>query len=361
MKRASLLLLVLLSLALPVRGHELGTTKVNATFHRDATYRIDILVDPETLRNRLGILATGARPLPAPAADYQKLIEAQAALFLQQVHVRFDDASSVPRFQYVPLQTRAGAVTATIRLEGSIPAGARTFQFRYALPYAPYLLTVVDEAAPGPPERHWVEGEEMSKQFTLGKRSPPLTRSQTALLYLRLGFTHIIPKGLDHILFVLGIFLLSTSWKSLLTQVTAFTIAHSVTLALTIYGIVSLPSTVVEPAIALSIAYVGFENVVTRTVKPWRIALVFAFGLLHGMGFAGVLGELGIPRSEFVTALIAFNAGVELGQLAVIALAFALVASWSRQKRWYRQRVVIPVSILIGITGLYWMIERSAW
>ena len=361
MRRAAFVLIALTWLSRPLFAHELGTTRVNATLHRDATYRIDILVDPETLRNRLAILSTGMRPFPAPASDLEKLIKEQAPLFLKQVEVKFDDARNAPRFQYIPMPTGADAVTAIIRLQGSIPAGARSFQFRYALPYAPYLLTIVDEAAPGPPERYWVEGEEVSKPFFLGKRSPPLTRTQIALLYTRLGFTHIIPKGLDHILFVLGIFLLSTNWKELLAQVTAFTIAHSVTLALTIYGIVSLPSHFVEPAIALSIAYVGFENVATRTVRPWRIVLVFAFGLLHGMGFAGVLGELGIPRSEFITAVVAFNAGVELGQLAVIALAFVLVASWSRNRRWYRPRVVIPVSILIGITGLYWTIERSAW
>ncbi len=114
--------------------------------------------------------------------------------------------------------------------------------------------------------------------------------------YLSLGYTHILPKGLDHILFVLGLFLLSPRLRPMLLQVTAFTIAHSITLGLSIYGIVSLPSRIVEPLIALSIAYVAIENLVTRELKPWRLALVFMFGLLHGMGFAGVLRELGLPR-----------------------------------------------------------------
>ena len=112
---------------------------------------------------------------------------------------------------------------------------------------------------------------------------------------------HILPKGLDHILFVLGIFLLSPRWKTMLLQVTAFTVAHSITLGLSIYGIVSLPSRIVEPLIALSIAYVAIENLLTRELKPWRLALVFMFGLLHGLGFAGVLRELGLPREEFLT------------------------------------------------------------
>ena len=118
----------------------------------------------------------------------------------------------------------------------------------------------------------------------------------------------------------------------MLLQVTAFTIAHSITLGLSIYGIVSLPSRIVEPLIALSIAYVAIENLVTRELKPWRLALVFMFGLLHGLGFAGVLRELGLPRDEFLTALLTFNLGVEGGQLTVIALAM-LAACAVHEKR----------------------------
>ncbi len=162
--------------------------------------------------------------------------------------------------------------------------------------------------------------------------------------YLWLGYTHILPKGLDHILFVLGIFLLSPRLKPMLLQVTAFTIAHSITLGLSIYGILSLPSRIVEPLIALSIAYVAIENLVTRELKPWRLALVFMFGLLHGLGFAGVLRELGLPRDEFLTALLTFNLGVEGGQLTVIAVAM-LAACAVHEKGWYRQRVVIPASL----------------
>src|SRR5205823_5104476 len=127
-------------------------------------------------------------------------------------------------------------------------------------------------------------------------------------------FTHIVPGGLDHILFVLGIFLLSMKVKPVLAQVTAFTLAHSITLGLTIYGLVSVSPRVVEPMIALSIAYVAIENIATTALRPSRVAIVFAFGLLHGMGFAGVLKELGLPRAEFLTALVTFNVGVELGQ-----------------------------------------------
>ncbi len=115
---------------------------------------------------------------------------------------------------------------------------------------------------------------------------------------------------------------------------------------------------IVEPMIALSIAYVAIENLMTTQLKPWRIAIVFGFGLLHGMGFAGVLKELGLPRSRFLTALITFNVGVEAGQLAVIGTAFLLVACWARMRPWYRNRVVVPASLLIAATGLFWTMQR---
>ncbi|MFN0135253.1 MAG: HupE/UreJ family protein, partial [Phycisphaerae bacterium] len=168
----------------------------------------------------------------------------------------------------------------------------------------------------------------------------------------------ILPKGLDHILFVVGLFLLSNRMRPLLLQVSAFTIAHTVTLALSTYGVLRLPSSIVEPLIALSIAYVAIENLFTRELHVWRPALVFAFGLLHGMGFAGVLSELGLPEGEYVAALLSFNVGVELGQLAVILIAFVLVG-WMRGRPDYRKFVVIPASTLIALIGLYWSVERA--
>jgi hypothetical protein len=126
------------------------------------------------------------------------------------------------------------------------------------------------------------------------------------------------------------------------------------------FGVLSVPSHVVEPLIAVSIAYVAIENIFVSDLRAWRLGLVFAFGLLHGMGFAGALTQLGLPRSEFVTALVTFNAGVEAGQLTVIAIASALVGWHCRQQHWYRSRIVIPASFLIACTAIYWTVERLA-
>src|SRR2546422_3614167 len=124
------------------------------------------------------------------------------------------------------------------------------------------------------------------------------------------------------------------------------------------YGVLAVSPRIVEPLIALSIAYVAIENIFLSELRSWRIALVFSFGLLHGMGFAGALKELGLPRSEFVTALLTFNVGVEMGQLSVIGAAFLLVGWHCANRDWYRSRIVVPVSMAIACTAVYWTIER---
>ena len=205
---------------------------------------------------------------------------------------------------------------------------------------------------------HWLTNGKISPNYSLVKEIQPKTRAQIARQYSWLGYQHIVPKGLDHILFVLGLFLLSTQMAPLLWQITAFTLAHSLTLGLSIYGLFSLSPSLVEPLIALSIVYVGIENILTKQLKPSRIVIVFLFGLLHGMGFASVLTDLGLPESEFLTALITFNIGVELGQLSIILCAFLLVGWLNKHKQTYRNMVIIPGSLGIALMGLFWTVER---
>ncbi len=202
--------------------------------------------------------------------------------------------------------------------------------------------------------------------LTSGQRSPDIavvggakqTGWQVFTHYIPVGFDHILPKGLDHILFVLGLFFLSTRLRPLLWQITAFTLAHTVTLALGAMGWVTVPASIVEPLIAASITYVAVENIFTSQLSRWRPVIIFGFGLLHGLGFASVLGEFGIPDDQFFPALIAFNIGVEFGQLTVISLAFLAVGYWFRFKPWYRARITIPASVIIALVGAYWFAER---
>ena len=185
-----------------------------------------------------------------------------------------------------------------------------------------------------------------------------LSAIDTGWIYLQLGFTHIIPFGADHILFVLGLFLLSPKIKPLLVQISAFTIAHSITLSLAVFNIIKIPEYIIEPVIALSIVFIAAENIYSRILNSFRVAVIFIFGLIHGLGFAGVLKELGLPKDQFVNALISFNVGVELGQISVVMIAFALVGVWFRAKSWYRNRILIPGSVVIALIACYWAVER---
>jgi hydrogenase/urease accessory protein HupE len=341
----------------PAESHELGKTQATATI-RDGAYSIDVIVDPDALLIKLEVASGSSVSADLPRPERDRRIRALAPTFLNHVILRFDDGIAHPQFAYVAESPIGDAAQSPSRvhLTGPVPPGARAMTFAYDLALGSYAFNV--RIGDGPVQTFWLEGTHASPLISLVAPPPPLTGLQVAWQYFALGFTHIVPKGLDHILFVLGIFLLSARWRPIVLQVSTFTVAHSITLGLTMYGIVSLPAKIVEPMIALSIAYVAVENLVTSELKPWRLALVFSFGLLHGMGFAGVLRELGLPHSRFLVALITFNAGVEAGQLTVIAAAFLAVAALRRDVTKYRTYVVRPASMVIACIGLYWTVQR---
>jgi hypothetical protein len=340
-------------------AHEIGKTQISATFRDDRAYQIDVTVDPDALLTKLEVYSGGAISPPLGRVERDRRIAEMAGVFLDRLIVQFDGQVDRPAFAYIPASRVGDAAQSPslVRLTGSVPRGAHDVSLAYGLAMGSYALNarVGDSAV----QTLWLEGTERSGPISLVAPPPPPSRLQTAWQYFVLGFTHILPKGFDHILFVIGIFLLSVRWRPILLQVSTFTIAHSITLGLTMYGVVSLPARVVEPMIALSIAYVAIENLMTSELKPWRLALVFSFGLLHGMGFAGVLRDLGLPRSQFLTALVTFNIGVEAGQLSVIVLAFWAVLHWRRNHLTYRRLVVQPASLAIALTGFYWMLQRA--
>jgi hypothetical protein len=185
-----------------------------------------------------------------------------------------------------------------------------------------------------------------------------MSKAEAGLVYLEMGYKHILPLGFDHILFVLSLYLLSPKLKPVLWQATAFTIAHSVTLGLAMYHVINPPTRIVEPLIALSIMYVALENILSPRLKATRVGVVFLFGLVHGMGFAGALGQMGLPQDAYLLSLVMFNVGVELGQLTVILLAYFLLAKRFGDKLFYRKAIVIPLSSLIAIVACVWTIQR---
>jgi hypothetical protein len=343
-----------------VEAHEIGTTRVAAAFDQAGRYRIAIVTDAASLVEKLDA-ADSREPGSADAATFEDRLRAADEVFRQRVVIAFNGAAVRPLIAYTVSAPPGGASPplATILLDGAVPEGAATFVWKYGWTFATYSLTVKTRGADSQ-ATEWLEGGQLSTPLSMARPTQSADRVETARRYLVLGFTHIVPHGLDHMLFVLGIFLLSRRPRQVLMQVSAFTIAHSITLALSMYGILSVSPRIVEPLIAVSIAYVAIENLVLSELKPWRIALVFAFGLLHGMGFAGALKELGLPHSEFVTALVTFNLGVEGGQLAVIAAAFLLVGWHCCRQTWYRGRVVVPASLAIACTAVYWTVERLA-
>ena len=299
----------------------------------------------------------------------------------------------------------------------TLPEAAQTVQMGWDSTFGVLVLRQIDVAAP---YDGYLEGGTLSDEIAISGGGQA-SAWQTFVNYIPVGFDHIVPKGLDHILFVLGLFFLAARTRPLLVQVSLFTVAHTITLALAALGYVNLPGSIVEPLIAASIVFIAVENIWARGISPWRPFVIFGFGLLHGLGFASVLGEFGLPEGTFVAALIGFNVGVEVGQLFVIALMFvfvwqalridrganeagrgfavylallvralalsvlnppALVAALENpvwifggplaalfalcmasiqlrdQPDAYRRLVAVPASVAIAVVGAYWVIER---
>jgi HupE / UreJ protein len=355
-----------LALAAPARAHNFAFTDARLVLTADGRFRADVRCDLDALA--LGVdssadsAALAAQIDALSAEEREALIARLVELVKRRVRVRFDgipaafEVTLPDRGQPPPSGAARAALGLTARLEGAVPAAARAVEFFASRGFPPVHLVVVNEKT-GTTVTEVLEQGAASRLLPLAGPAEAPSRAQVAVRFVRLGFEHILPLGVDHVLFVLGLALLSPRAGALLAQVTAFTVAHTVTLALSTYGVVQLPSRVVEPLIALSIVYVAVENLVTERLRPWRIALVFGFGLLHGLGFAGALAALGLPAGERPVALLAFNAGVELGQLAVVLPAWGLLALAVRAGV-PRARIVRPVSILIGAAGLYWAAVR---
>ena len=355
-------------------AHPLLFTETTLTLRDDRTFQVDLIVD-------LDALALGA-PQDADDAELVATIDALssderanlivrlARLFERRIRVRFDDTPTPFSVSFPDLGTPSATESEiptvlglTARMTGTTPASATDVSFFASRAFSDVHLTVVDEAR-DITVRSVLERGARSDPFGLSGPVESPRAGTTARRYLRLGFGHIIPEGVDHILFVLGLFLVGRRIGLLVWQVTAFTLAHAMTLGLGTFGVISLSPRIVEPLIALSIVWIAVENILlppedgqTRGGFNRRVAIVFLFGLLHGLGFARVLSELGLPQAERLFALATFNAGIELGQLGVIATALVTVG-WFRNRPWYRGRIVIPASAGIALTGLFWTIER---
>jgi hypothetical protein len=350
------------------QAHEVTPSIATLKFGQDRSIALKISTNLEALLAKIGPEHEDTDDAPTAelykelrnlsAADLTARLKEFTPEFLSKLGLAFE--GKTPEFKVensvIPdVGNIEQARESVISLVGQVPAGSSTFTWSFPAEYGTSVLRV--ERPDQEVQAQFFAAGATSEPFKVGV-SEPRTWIAAAWDYMKIGYTHILPKGLDHILFVLGLFLLSIRLIPLLWQVTAFTLAHSVTLALGLYGVVNISPSIVEPLIALSIVYVAIENIMTNKLHAWRPVIVFAFGLLHGLGFAGILTEIGIPRSDFVLGLISFNVGVELGQLTVILLAW-LAVGWAMKRDWYRARIAIPASLIIAAIGAYWFIERT--
>ena len=393
-----------------VSAHEIRPSVVDISIDErtdKAKYKMTIKLNLEALIANIGVehqdtkdsdkahIYDGLRQMP-----FNELIEEFEEFepnLLKKIQLKFNDKLQILNIEGVDIPDVGDldlARDSVIFFSGSLPANTKNLSWQWDEGFGNAVLRVGTKSTPELFSSYLLDGKssgsitlftntevtstEQSSQNTIEKNNSssvdqnssnlqnPITNQASNkwkqfINYLQVGFIHIVPKGLDHILFVVGLFLLSSQLRPLLIQVTTFTLAHSVTLALGIYGVVNISSSVVEPLIAASIIYIAIENIYADKLSRWRPIIIFLFGLLHGLGFASVLKEIGLSSANFVTGLVAFNVGVELGQLAVILTCFLLVGLWFRHKTWYRQRITIPASVVIAVVASYWLVERTLW
>lgn len=363
-------------------AHEVQPTIADVTATAEGEIVLDFRINLEAFLAGIDLDAVADTDEDAAASDYDAL----RALSAEEIAAQVDRI--VAQWNALPLVDAAGAVTlqlntvlvpedldfelpriSELQLTGRLPQQADAIKVSWP---AGAGALVLRQQSVEEPYTGYLEGGTTSPDIALSGGDAQSPGAAFAS-YIPVGFDHILPKGLDHILFVLGLFFLSTRWGPLLWQVSAFTLAHTVTLALGALGWVNIPGSIVEPLIAASIVYVAVENLFQHKLTRWRPFVIFGFGLLHGLGFASVLEEFGLPDDQFVPALVGFNVGVELGQLTVIASAALML--WGCTKLAQNSElteveepvgryavmfraVSIPASLLIAIVGGYWCVER---
>jgi len=323
-----------------------------------APVSISVTTDAQSLLLKLQSLASSPASAPDLTPTRNQAISAYARALTDRMELTAGSTSLPLTFDRVTTPDSSSdqvQIVLSARISGTVDRLAwRTSLFTGY----PVAILAAGGAPPTADDYEWLGSGEWSTPRSIQSQSPGPHRWRQAAGLIALGFTHIVPGGLDHVLFVLGLFLLASRTRTLLLQISAFTLAHSATLALAALGFVAVPSSIVEPLIAVSIAYVAIENLMTTSISKWRLPIVFGFGLLHGLGFAGALADLGISGTDLPVTLVGFNVGVELGQVAVVLAAATVlrllpVASVNR-----RRYLTNPASAAIAAMGLFWAVER---
>ncbi|MCC7273513.1 MAG: HupE/UreJ family protein [Alphaproteobacteria bacterium] len=350
MPRCRLLLAALLALLLaapaPAAAHTGGSTGFARISAHGQTVRYSLSLGPEVLG--------GA---PGAARD----LDALAALVAARIAIAADGraCAATPGTVTPPTADRVNVVV-VVHYACAAPVYALTVRDDLAEALGADYHTLASFERAGGSDQIVFQPDRREARVVMadpGSAAPATgTAAVGALAFFELGIEHIL-LGFDHILFVVALLLGGGGFAALLAIVTAFTVAHSITLGLSVLDIVTLPASIVEPIIALSIAYVALENIVPGRRISRRWAVAFLFGLVHGFGFAGALAELELRPASLVASLLAFNLGVEAGQALVIALLLPPLL-WIRRYAWQR-RAVAAASILLLVAGLSLLVGRT--
>lgn len=368
---AVFVLFLFFALPLAVHAHEFEPTEASIIVHSDTELSLSVDVDLIELFGAQFDMDGDAEEMIAAVRSLtlgdivqasegvKQELKAGVDIFVDGTPVVLEEFSSLSAMRLVQLLQR-DPDSSNYRAEFTSTAVFREgteLQVRF-----PEVLGTVSLFIASP-KQTLLSANELSNGYlmALGGVQGFSTKAATAVNYAHHGFLHVLPYGLDHILFVIALCLLSTRVSTLVWQISIFTLAHTLTLGLSSSGVVNLSdnlvANVVEPLIALSIAWVAFENIFAKKLHRWRLLIVFMFGLMHGLGFASALMSLGLSNSQWLTSLIFFNIGVELGQIVVVVLTVA-ATYWWRDKTWYPKFMQMPLCIGIGLMGLYWVVER---
>lgn len=353
--RVALLIVMLIWSAVPLFAHPIPFSYLNLRLSQ-GQLEGSLVIHVVDLAHDLNV--TPAESLLDPSqAESQK----ESIRNLLQPRLQLAADGRQVDFELLSIEVVPDQQALALRLSFQTKVSPATLSIRCALfPYDPQhqtFLNLYEEDALT--HQDIISKDRPSFAYALGNSSGDW-RSTLAVVeqFLLSGIEHIF-GGPDHILFIIGLLLMGGSMRRLLTIVTAFTIAHSITLSLAALNVINPPARLIEPAIALSIIYVGIDNLMVgkagRDVRAW---IAFFFGFIHGFGFANVLKEFGLPRQALGWSLFSFNFGVEVGQVCIVVLAASLLAAVRHRKPAWGQRIATIGSVIVILAGSFWFIQR---
>lgn len=353
-------------------SHEIRPSIADYKIEENILY-FDIRLNAELILSGIdasNITDTNSSPLSATYDDLRSLTRENLKILLieswddiqSKINLNINEVST--KFELVDINIEANrdfeiSRDSILYLKYKLDEDDEFLTFKWSEKYGPIIIREINELKKEDDlyTEYLQAGLQTDKIFIKSENTQSIFKS--IINYFFLGIQHIIPKGLDHILFIVGLFFFSVTLRPLLIQVTMFTIAHSITLIFVSVSYINVNPLIVEPIIALSIAYVGIENIFKQYVKEYlRYIIIFFFGLLHGLGFALVLSDIGYQSSKLILNLISFNLGIEAAQIFIILFLYILLGIKFSNKKYYRYIFQVPVSLFIALVGIYWFFER---